>query len=334
MDYVARRAVDDAIGALQYARGAHSVSPRDYAKLVVRAARSNRSVVGETRDAVGALIADDVRPDPGAAYAGLHGALKSVSPFDQWQEVMQKVPMRRSVGVVSLADAGIIAEGRHVPVLGVTATGAALNPIKAGGIVAFSSESGEEPSVIRFVERELVRVVNRATNGVFLPGLLDSSSTVIPSTATDLAGMKGELEELLSAIAATGAEELRFAVHPTVATFLSTQDDRAFSMTPRGGTICGVPAMASDRVPIDSTGSSILLVDVSQIAFADEGVELSRANQASLRMHTNPDSNPDLVSLFQTDTHATKVIRTFAFARLGDGAVGALSGVTWTGVAS
>ena len=77
---------------------------------------------------------------------------------------------------------------------------------------------------------------------------------------------------------------------------------------PRGGSLLGIPLLASRYSPRDSSGGQIALIDAFGIALAMDGIELSQSDQTSLVMADTPTSPAQVVSMFQTNTVALKAV--------------------------
>lgn len=109
------------------------------------------------------------------------------------------------------------------------------------------------------------------------------------------------------------------------------------NMTPRGGTLAGIPVLVSSYVPAgDSTGGYVVLVNASDIYLSDDGqatVDFSR--DASLQMLDDPTNNSStgtattLVSMFQTDSTALRAHRFINYSKRRSTAVAVLDAVNW-----
>ena len=70
------------------------------------------------------------------------------------------------------------------------------------------------------------------------------------------------------------------------------------------------------------------MVDASQVAIADDGVDIGLSDNASVQFLDNPTNNAatgvatDIVSAFQTDHSVLRVVRYLSWALLRDDAVG------------
>ena len=105
------------------------------------------------------------------------------------------------------------------------------------------------------------------------------------------------------------------------------------SMSMTGGTLGGMPVIASDYV-----SSIVVLLNASDIYLADDGgMEVKSSTEASLEMSDAPAHNSStptgasLVSMFQTNSTALLAERSINWARRQVPAVVYLTGVTWGG---
>jgi hypothetical protein len=88
--------------------------------------------------------------------------------------------------------------------------------------------------------------------------------------------------------------------------------------------------MVTSNLPADdSTGSTILLVDASGIAFGQETITLKSSDAGLVDLSDDPDGS-NLVSLFQEDIVAIKATRFFGFDTIRSTAVAAMTGVDWS----
>lgn len=102
-------------------------------------------------------------------------------------------------------------------------------------------------------------------------------------------------------------------------------------LTFAGGRLAGLPVITSNYVPDDR----VILVNASDIYFADGGVGIDSSDATSLQMDSAPTNNSvtptgaALVSMYQTDSIATKVVKHVNYARRRPSAVAWLQGVQW-----
>src|SRR5262249_10466059 len=81
--------------------------------------------------------------------------------------------------------------------------------------------------------------------------------------------------------------EPRWVLHPKIAAYaaaLGAEYSTLRADQNNGGTLFGIPAVVSINVP----STRILLIDASEILFADNGVSISMSDQATIEMETTP----------------------------------------------
>jgi hypothetical protein len=107
------------------------------------------------------------------------------------------------------------------------------------------------------------------------------------------------------------------------------------SMTPTGGSLFGMPVIASDYVG----AAIVVLVNTSDIYLADDGeIAIDASREASLEMSDAPTSNSttptgatSMVSMFQTNTVAIRAERTINWLRRRTPSVAYLTSADWGG---
>src|SRR5262245_16420746 len=93
---------------------------------------------------------------------------------------------------------------------------------------------------------------------------------------------------------------------------------------PTGGTMLGVPVLASDGVP----AGQLVLMDAAQFAAGDEGIELASSGDAMIGLDTAPTGSTPLTSLFQQNMTAVKASRYFAIQALTTTGVAYITGIS------
>lgn len=77
-------------------------------------------------------------------------------------------------------------------------------------------------------------------------------------------------------------------------------------LSPKGGSLFGIPLITSRSSPRDSSGGQLTLLDPNLIAIANSGVVMDMACQTALVMDDGPGTPSNLVSLFQTGSACFK----------------------------
>lgn len=191
-------------------------------------------------------------------------------------------------------------------------------------------------SVIRGMDAAALNPDSSAVTDERPASLLNGVSPIglLGSTVSDVLGQVQDMLERLVA----GGSDLRaaaFAVHPYEAIRLSTlvtaEGVRAFpDLTSTGGSILGIPAVVS--VGCQRSGSPservFAVIDGAQIIVADDGqIDVSASDRVTLQMDDSPTQDArvgtgsSLVSMFQTETTAIKLVRAINWQRVQDVAV-------------
>lgn len=84
----------------------------------------------------------------------------------------------------------------------------------------------------------------------------------------------------------------------------------------KGGVLAGLPCYVSEGIPIDSSGSPLILVDSASVALVDEGYSVMRSQHGTVEMSTAPTG--------ATDTPVTAGTGTKMVSLWQEGAVGLL----------
>jgi hypothetical protein len=117
-----------------------------------------------------------------------------------------------------------------------------------------------------------------------------------------------------------------FFVSARGAAFLNGSGINAFrDLGLKGGTIAGAPALVTP-----AAGERLILVDATEIAIADDGVDIGQSEHAAIEMLDNPTVNSatptatSLVSAFQAGAVVLRYVRYLSWTLLRDDAVGFL----------
>jgi HK97 family phage major capsid protein len=200
------------------------------------------------------------------------------------------------------------------------------------------------------VFNDLSAVVAKFTDESFLDPGLDAvagvspasvtfGATNVPSTGITAAQIEADLGNLLAAIT-TDRTAVFLIMRRSTALAISrlrnaTSGAVTFpGMTFNGGEIWGVPVIVSDNLPDDANSPQeniIVAIDASEILIADAGVELDVSENAILQMDSSPThpivAGTSVVSLWQHNLIAVRVLRFINWARRRSGAVAYISGV-------
>jgi capsid protein len=222
-----------------------------------------------------------------------------------------------------------VGQSKAIPLSKPVLTGSILPKMKVAAIIVSTIEALDAANIMteaRFDE-DLRNAIVGAIDESFLdsnnagvademPAAVTNGVTPIASTdnpATDLAALVADFAGDLSA-AYWVSDPLTFAQAA-----LSRDAGGSFQfpdLGPRGGSALGIPALASNYSPRDSSGGQIALIDPTGIAAGMESIEVSRSLSATLEMSDAPTGATDTpsahtavpVSLFQTDSVALRAL--------------------------
>jgi HK97 family phage major capsid protein len=271
---------------------------------------------------------------------------------------LRNVPFR--VALINQATGGQawwVGEGDGKPLTRITFCRTTLEPLKVATISVATMEvlRDSSPSAERLIRDDLAAAVAERIDQTFVDPALAGVANISPASITNGA----------ESVASTGdtADAIRLDVRALLQKFIDSKNPLtqgvwimgsanalalASLMNPlgqpefpsigmTGGTFMMRPVIISDYV-----GDIVVLVNASDIWFADEGgISIDSSQEASLQMvdgtdegATNNSATPvatSLVSMFQTNSVAFRAERTLNWARRRDSAVAYLTGVSWGG---
>jgi hypothetical protein len=223
--------------------------------------------------------------------------------------------------------------------------GTGLAPLKAAGILV---ETGELLKLDTRVERVVIGDLQLAyvpwLDGQFTdptvaavagesPGSITNGISPIASAGSTPDDAIEDLRLLLATFVAGGgrAESAVLLMSSANAVALNLADPQRFgTLTRDGGTLGGLPVLASDSV-----GYQLVMVDAGQVLVADEGeADLSLALHASVEMNDAPTQDgsvgtgASLVNLWQANLAGIRIERTINW-RAPSGSVARVSGAQY-----
>lgn len=248
-----------------------------------------------------------------------------------------RLPMETRVGMVTSApSAGVVAEGKSIPVSRVTINNVVVAPQKVGAMLVVSDSLllaiGAEQSVF---PRELLSVISAAVDTAFVDKI-DTGLTPITSTAP-----MPDLRAALLAVSGVAAPRPYWIAAQDVAKFGSTIGTAktgapVAAASATGGELAGLPMLVSSGVP----AGTLYLVDAAQVAVAAETPTIEVSTQADILMDTAPTGASDvptaaqMVSMFETNSTALKATAIFGAEKLRSTAVAVVTGISSTTWAS
>lgn len=187
-----------------------------------------------------------------------------------------------------------------------------LQPYRLGSIVVATQESVRfdmsEDWIIDDLSQALVTELDAAFIDPDNAGVPGEKPASIANTAITITGTSDPIADIKTAVRSFNGK-LTYAawvLHPDTAADLALRGEPFNKLGVLGGEILGLPAITSESVRMDSSGSSIVLLDQSAIQVSgDKTARLETSEDASLLMSDDPESgDAELVSMFQTNSMA------------------------------
>ena len=246
-----------------------------------------------------------------------------------------------------------VGEGRAKPLTAFAFTRTTLEPLKVANICALTEESirYSSPKSDILVRDSLAAALRERLDIDFIspaktavagisPASITNGAETIASSGDDADAIRLDIRSVWAKYTAennppssgvwimssNSAVALAMMTNP-----LGQPEFGSMSMT--GGTLQGMPVIASDYV-----GDIVVLVNSTDIYLADDGeIAIDASREASLEMSDTPAHNSitptpaQLVSMWQTNSVAIRAERTINWMRRRDPAVVYLTGVSWGG---
>jgi len=222
-------------------------------------------------------------------------------------------------------------------------------------LARFSSPSAEQlvrdslrDSVVERLDIDFVDPAHAATVNVS-PASITNGVTPIASSGGTADDIRDDLAALIAAFVATNQNvaSLVLITPNTVALALSLMRNslggREFDgIGVKGGTLEGIPVIASQYAHTAAAGNMLIAANASMIGLADDDVVTVEASrEASLEMSDAPVGTADgtqaavaLVSMWQTNSIALRAERFINWKKLRGGAVSFINHITWGGAGS
>lgn len=257
--------------------------------------------------------------------------------------VFDKLPLREVPANINIAGQDGAATGywvgqsKSIPVSKADFFDVNLAPLKVAALAIVSKEllRDSSPSAEKLVRDSLVSASAQRVDQTFLgtgatvsgvspAGILNGVSAG-SSAGNDVDGVIADVKALYAPfIAANNADELSFVTTQSLSKALgllqNIMGNFAFpGISANGGTLLGDPLVAGGNV---GAGDLILLKPSDIYKIGDRGVEVSLSTEAAIQMDNAPDgasdtpvANTSVVSMFQTESVALKVVRPLNFAK-------------------
>jgi len=223
-----------------------------------------------------------------------------------------------------------IGEGQPLPLARLSLSATTLPPRTVATMCAFTAETLRLTDAARIVEGELVAGCANALDEAFIDpnnsGITDVKPASITYGVTPLASSGNPLTDLKALIAdfAGDLSTAYLVTDPITATELALFTDSGGAVIfadagPRGGSVVTLPLLASTSSPRDSTGGILALVDASAVIYGLDEIRIDTSKQTDLAMSDAPNAPSTVVSMFQTNSSAIRVLQrtNWALVRAG-----------------
>jgi HK97 family phage prohead protease len=268
---------------------------------------------------------------------------------------LRSIPFHVPIITQTGAGAGYwVGEAKAKPLTSFNFTRTTLSPLKVANICVLTMENVRysNPSSDAIVRDQLVAALAARLDTDFInpsktavsnvsPASITNGAAAIVSTGDDADAIRLDIRSLLAKFNAANnpvtsgvfittsanAQALAMMVNP-----LGQQEFPTMGAT--GGTVYGMPVIASDYVP----SAIVVLVNASDIFLGDDGgFQVDTSQEASLEMSDAPahdSSTPtaaQLVSMFQTNSVAVRAERIINWVRARSQSVAYLTSADWGG---
>lgn len=276
---------------------------------------------------------------------------------------LKRVPFNvRITGQTSGGEGYWVGQGAPKPLTSFAFNAQTLTYAKAAAIAViteelarFSSPSAEalvrealSGAVVERLDTDFVDPSKSASANVS-PASITNGLTALSSAGTSADNARTDLMNLLEQFILSNVNPsgLALIMPNTLALALSIMRNSLGQqefpgMTVNGGTLEGIPVIASQYAANQSGGGNLVIaVKANDIALADDGqVSVDVSREASLQMLDNPTNNSatatatTMVSMFQTNSIAIRAERWINWAKLRTSAVVYMDDVNWGSIGS
>jgi HK97 family phage major capsid protein len=267
--------------------------------------------------------------DLGAASREFLDAVAPMTILGKLQN-LRRVPARAPI--VTSAGSAIaywVGESKAIPLSPAAFARSTMDPLKIACLVVVSNDllANESPEGEALIRRDLLRAVAVLSDTAFIDPTSAGSAGVSPASVTHGATVVpsgGDLsDDLAQAIDAFHGDlaSAAWIMSPRMAAriaFATGGRGLGAGLGLRGGELLGLPAYVSASSPSTTDGSSLALVDPTNVVAVDEGAQVDLARSAAVEMDNSPTGATDtptaattthIVSLFQEDASALRVTR-------------------------
>jgi hypothetical protein len=230
--------------------------------------------------------------------------------------------------------------GNPIPAVQTNWTTTSLAMLKIASLCVFSDAVLRLSDAAEFVQRALTTTSAESLDGAFInpiyAAVADTNPASVTHGVTPTVSSGNPLDDIRALIDGF-AGDLRtssLVTDSTTASQLALFTDSGGSIIfadcgPRGGSVITLPLIASASSPRDSTGGQIVLLDAAGILVADDGISIDTSLISDVMMSDSPTQPAAMVSLFQTNSGALRLIHRVNWAVARTGAVAMVTGASY-----
>ncbi|WP_339487843.1 phage major capsid protein [Pseudomonas sp. EL_65y_Pfl2_R95] len=292
-----------------------------------------------SKAAVSAITQNEVGEYAAQEFFGLvmeRSLLRRMSGF-------RRIPFRTNMlKVVNGAIGYWTAESKPVPVSKQSLVGSTIHPLKVNCIICVTEEAintaGDitEAGLQTDMERAVVDSLDLALLDATNAGVVDERPASITYGAPSIAASADAAADVTDLINLFDGDlgAAYFVTDSATATNMAMLRNASGALVfpdvgARGGSVIGIPLLISRASPVDSSGGQLALIDPTGIAYAADPIAVDKAQHATIAMSDDPESDPEQVSLWQTNTVAFKSSLPANWEVQRTGGVAYLSGAGW-----
>jgi hypothetical protein len=298
--------------------------------------RASPRIVSALKAAVSvARLADNIG-DFGILSQGFIASLSSFGAFDAVRAAgAVRLPFTNPRVEVSATAATGDAPGEGVPwpVSSVSIAPGTLTTAWGAAVIVLTRELLQLGSagVLELLQTELRRAAIASVDAGFFDVLAAGAPTV--SGAADVLSSLADAAEAMSLDAGARLVLIAPAAAVRSMAFQGGSNGQLYpSLTVAGGVLAGVRIVPVDNLPLAGSPSvtSAILVDATQIATADDGLELDATGVADLQMSDAPAGGAQqMTSMWQIGARAISIRRRVGYAKLNQNAACTIDDPSW-----
>ncbi|MFG8091053.1 phage major capsid protein [Pseudomonas aeruginosa] len=256
---------------------------------------------------------------------------------------LRRIPFNRKMLKITAGSHGYwVAEGKPMPLSKPALVGSSISPLKVCSVIVVTDEAVQTGGAIAEagLQKDLERAVVDTTDIALLDsnnaGVVDERPASLTYGAPSSAATSDAAANIATLVEMFGGDlgASYFVTDSTTATNMALHRNASGDLVfpdvgARGGSILGIPLLISRASPRDSNGGQLALIDPTGIAYGADGLTFENAEHATLAMSDTPESEQELISLWQYNLVCYKSVMSANWEVQREGSVALLNGVAW-----